>query len=110
MTRPRVTVHDPARLAGRPTTSRSRSIAATRRGAWPAASPAWLGADRRAALERFEALPVETNQLYTTYVDLRAAALEDARPYETVATDAGRPRRSRRTPTAFARRSTEDGS
>ncbi len=51
-----------------------------------AREPDWAGADRRAALERFEALPIETNHLYTTYVDLRAATLEDVRPYETVAT------------------------
>ncbi len=51
-----------------------------------AGEPDWSGADRRAALERFDALPIETNHLYTTYVDLRAAALEDVRPYETVAT------------------------
>ncbi len=51
-----------------------------------AREPEWSGADRRAALERFGALPIETNHLYTTYVDLRAAALEGVRPYETVAT------------------------
>ena len=38
--------------------------------------PAWLGADRRAALARFEALPIESNMLYTTYVDLRTAVLD----------------------------------
>ena len=43
--------------------------------------PAWLSADRRAALARFEALPIETNQLYTTYVDLRTAVLDDVVPY-----------------------------
>jgi Fe-S cluster assembly scaffold protein SufB len=37
--------------------------------------PDWLGADRRAALERYRALPIEKNQLYTTYVDLRTANL-----------------------------------
>jgi Fe-S cluster assembly protein SufD len=51
-----------------------------------AREPEWSGADRRAALERFGALPIETNHLYTTYVDLRAATLEDIRPYETAAT------------------------
>ena len=51
--------------------------------------PAWLGADRRAALARFEALPIESNMLYTTYVDLRTAVLDavDAVP----ATARGRP-------------------
>ena len=36
-----------------------------------AGEPAWLRADRRAAFDAFEALPAETNQLYTTYIDLR---------------------------------------
>jgi Fe-S cluster assembly scaffold protein SufB len=43
--------------------------------------PVWLSADRRAAFARFEALPIETNQLYTTYVDLRTAVLDDVVPY-----------------------------
>jgi Fe-S cluster assembly protein SufD len=52
-----------------------------------AAGPDWLAEDRRAALEAFGRLPTEPNELYTTYVDLRAAdlggvvaypALEDA--------------------------------
>ncbi len=43
--------------------------------------PAWLRDERLAAAEAFASLPVEANQLYTPYVDLRAAALEDARPY-----------------------------
>jgi Fe-S cluster assembly protein SufD len=42
--------------------------------------PGWLAADRRSALERFAALPVEANRLYTTYIDLRAADLFAARP------------------------------
>ena len=29
----------------------------------------------------FDALPVESNQLYTPYIDLRAAALDDVQPY-----------------------------
>ncbi|HSG86664.1 MAG TPA: hypothetical protein VLA23_10030, partial [Candidatus Limnocylindrales bacterium] len=49
---------------------------------WAAEEPGWLGATRRAALEAFEALPTEPNQLYTPYVDLRAAALADVRAYE----------------------------
>lgn len=44
--------------------------------------PDGLGADRRAALERFETLPIESNRLYTTYVDLRGAALDDVRAYD----------------------------
>jgi Fe-S cluster assembly scaffold protein SufB len=43
--------------------------------------PAWLRAERLAAATAFDALPIEANQLYTPYVDLRSAALEDARPY-----------------------------
>jgi Fe-S cluster assembly scaffold protein SufB len=42
--------------------------------------PAWLREDRLAALGRFEGLEVESNRLYTPYVDLRAASLEDAEP------------------------------
>ncbi len=48
--------------------------------------PAWLREDRLAALASFEALPVESNRLYTPYVDLRAASLDDAAPYLQAAT------------------------
>ena len=48
--------------------------------------PAWLLADRLAALGRFAELPIETNQLYTTYVDLRSARLGGVVPYEAPAT------------------------
>jgi Fe-S cluster assembly scaffold protein SufB len=41
----------------------------------------WLLADRLAGLAAFSELPMETNPLYTTYVDLRNAKLADARPY-----------------------------
>jgi Fe-S cluster assembly scaffold protein SufB len=44
--------------------------------------PEWLAADRRAAMERYRALPIETNQLYTTYVDLRNANLGDVRAWD----------------------------
>jgi Fe-S cluster assembly scaffold protein SufB len=43
--------------------------------------PAWLRAERIEAWKAFEGLPVEANQLYTPYIDLRAATLEDVRPY-----------------------------
>jgi Fe-S cluster assembly scaffold protein SufB len=43
--------------------------------------PDWLQADRLAAAAAFAALPVEANQLYTPYIDLRTAALDTARPY-----------------------------
>ena len=39
----------------------------------------WLDADRRAAFDAFEALPAESNMLYTTYIDLRTVQLEGAR-------------------------------
>jgi Fe-S cluster assembly scaffold protein SufB len=53
-----------------------------------AEEPSWLADDRRAALERFRALPTESNRLYTPYIDLRAAALEDVRAYESPAGEA----------------------
>ena len=56
-----------------------------------ATEPDWLTADRQAAFERYEALPVEKNQLYTTYVDLRTADLTAVRPWES---PAARPDRS----------------
>ena len=42
------------------------------------AEPGWLRDERRAAAAAFAALPLESNQLYTPYVDLRAAVT--ARP------------------------------
>lgn len=45
--------------------------------------PNWLRADRRAAADAFARLSIEPNQLYTPYVDLRAADLFDVRPYVT---------------------------
>ena len=45
-----------------------------------AADPDWLLADRLTALRAFDALPIETNPLYTTYVDLRNAHLAGIRP------------------------------
>jgi Fe-S cluster assembly scaffold protein SufB len=43
--------------------------------------PAWLRAERIAAFKAFEGLPLEPNQLYTTYLDLRNADLADVKPY-----------------------------
>ena len=43
--------------------------------------PAWLRAERIEAAQAFDALPTESNQLYTPYVDLRAASLDDVKPY-----------------------------
>jgi Fe-S cluster assembly scaffold protein SufB len=48
--------------------------------------PDWLRADRVAALEAYEALPVESNQLYTSYIDLRGALLDEVRPWVRTAT------------------------
>ncbi|MFH1474866.1 MAG: hypothetical protein ABIG85_03305, partial [Chloroflexota bacterium] len=43
--------------------------------------PAWLREDRRAAAEAYAGLPVETSELYTSYVDFRAADLFGVRPH-----------------------------
>ena len=43
--------------------------------------PDWLRADRLAAAEAFAVLPTEANDLYTPYIDLRAAQLGSVRPY-----------------------------
>jgi Fe-S cluster assembly scaffold protein SufB len=48
--------------------------------------PDWLRAERLAGLDAFDALPLEGNQLYTTYLDLRNAELASARPYIRTAT------------------------
>jgi Fe-S cluster assembly scaffold protein SufB len=50
-----------------------------------ASEPDWLAADRRDALERYRTVPIEPNQLYTTYLDLRLADLGSARAYESTA-------------------------
>jgi Fe-S cluster assembly scaffold protein SufB len=47
--------------------------------------PDWLRDERVAAAEAYEALPLEKNQLYTSYVDLRSADLFEARPYTVTA-------------------------
>jgi len=45
--------------------------------------PSWLRDERIAAWQAYDALPVEGNQLYTPYIDLRGAALDEVRPYVT---------------------------
>jgi Fe-S cluster assembly scaffold protein SufB len=55
--------------------------ATVRKVAAAAADPDWLLADRLAGLRGFEALPIESNRLYTPYVDLRNAHLSAVRPY-----------------------------
>jgi Fe-S cluster assembly scaffold protein SufB len=46
-----------------------------------ASEPEWLVADRLVGLARHAELPIETNRLYTLYVDLREADLEEVVPY-----------------------------
>ena len=41
------------------------------------AEPDWLRAERHAGLRRALELPIETNPLFTLYVDLRAARLAE---------------------------------
>ena len=53
--------------------------------------PGWLRDDRLAAVETFAGLEVESNRLYTPYVDLRAAAIDGAAPYTARASHAGSP-------------------
>jgi len=43
--------------------------------------PKWLLEDRLAALEKYLDLPVETNSLFTLYVDLRQARFGEIEPY-----------------------------
>ncbi|MFL5777791.1 MAG: SufB/SufD family protein [Chloroflexota bacterium] len=43
--------------------------------------PDWLRAERLEAATAFEASPIEPNQLYTTYLDLRQAELGEVVPY-----------------------------
>jgi Fe-S cluster assembly scaffold protein SufB len=45
------------------------------------AEPEWLRAERLAAADAFGTLPIEPNQLYTTYLDLRNADLAATRAY-----------------------------
>ena len=74
----RVPRRGPAEL---PFTFAERGLAETLAG--ERGDPAWLLADRIAASQAYQALPIEGNQLYTPYIDLRAADLFDVRPYLT---------------------------
>ena len=47
--------------------------------------PDWRLADRMGGLRLFEQLPVETNRLFTTYLDYRAVDLTEVRPYPSIA-------------------------
>jgi Fe-S cluster assembly scaffold protein SufB len=62
----------PFRFAGR---ELAEALAAER------SEPDWLRDERVEAAKAFDALPIEPNQLYTPYVDLRSADLFEARPY-----------------------------
>jgi Fe-S cluster assembly scaffold protein SufB len=74
--RPRPARRAPADLPFRfPDRGLAQALAAERE------EPAWLRAERIEAWKAFDKLPVEGNQLYTPYIDLRAASLEDVRPY-----------------------------
>jgi Fe-S cluster assembly scaffold protein SufB len=71
----------PARQAPTDLTLTFVDEAAVRGVAAAAGDPDWLLADRLAGLRGFEALPIESNPLYTPYVDLRNAHLSAVRPY-----------------------------
>ena len=71
----------PARQAPTDLTLSFVDEATVRRVAAAAADPDWLLADRLAGLGGFETLPIESNRLYTPYVDLRNAHLAGATPY-----------------------------
>ena len=60
-----------------------RTVLRTGRGphrGWAADEPVWLADDRRRRAAAADAA-TETNQLYTPYIDLRAADLANARAY-----------------------------
>jgi Fe-S cluster assembly scaffold protein SufB len=61
------------------------SEAAVRRISTHQSEPDWLLQDRLAAQKVYEELPVETNNLFTLYVDLRAARWAEIEPYEQTA-------------------------
>jgi Fe-S cluster assembly protein SufB len=79
LARPRATT---ARAARRAPADLSFTLDEATVEAFAADEPDWLAADRGAALELFTSLPSEGNQLYTPYIDLRGAALEDVRLYD----------------------------
>ncbi|MBA3875344.1 MAG: hypothetical protein C0498_00165 [Anaerolinea sp.] len=55
--------------------------ALARRLATERSEPDWLLLDRLAGAAAFAALPTESNQLYTPYIDLRGAVLDAVRPW-----------------------------
>ena len=78
--RPRPTRRGPADL---PFTIDAAALAAT--AAAERREPEWLREARAAAAVSYDGLPIEANQLYTPYVDLRAADLADVLAYSTSA-------------------------
>ena len=76
--RPRPVRRAPADL---PFTFAGRDLAETL--ATERSEPAWLRDERLAAAAVFDALPVEANQLYTPYIDLRGAVLDAVTPWIT---------------------------
>jgi Fe-S cluster assembly scaffold protein SufB len=76
-----MTASAPARQAPTDLTLSFIDEATVRAVAAAAADPEWLLADRLAGLRGFDALPIESNQLYTSYVDLRNAHLSAVRPH-----------------------------
>ena len=46
--------------------------------------PDWVLEDRLEAIRRFSELPVEPNQLFTPYVDLRGVRFGEIRPYTVI--------------------------
>ncbi len=80
---------EPSTAAGRPARAPRRSptdlplsfLTRSHVEAIAVGEPDWLREDRLAALAAFESLPLESNLLYTTYVDLRVAALEGIEPH-----------------------------
>jgi Fe-S cluster assembly scaffold protein SufB len=66
---------------GFPTAALAAQLAATR------GEPDWLRDQRLAAALAYDALPAESNMLYTPYIDLRGASLDGVSPY--VVTAAG---------------------
>jgi Fe-S cluster assembly scaffold protein SufB len=77
-----VTLARPARAPRRAPTDLTFTLDEATVESFAAGEPDWLATDRRAALALFASLPTEGNQLYTPYIDLRAADLADVRLYE----------------------------
>lgn len=60
------------------------SEAMARQRAQAGGEPDWLLDQRLAAVRRYAELPLETNRLFTLYLDLRSARLADLRPWDAV--------------------------